>query len=278
MIRSFYPLVPAIAVVCGCSTAVVPQANDKYAKTAFADVAISDAEEAQIRSLVEQLVFVDGPASNVPIVDPGMKIFGADGKEVKPEGDAKEAEEQRRKFESCHMAFQKLADHKIAAFPVLVAHLEDKRQSVNFRNHSMGNSVGHACFWNIYYQLQDRPENYSEYGDSRIGRDGEYHSKPYWVGTPFGDAGGLKEWLEANKSLTYVEMQIKCLQWLLEKEKAIGACDAESYFVNILPLEIRILERRRQAGANVDGELAELRRVMAKKDVRAIPADLLPAR
>ena len=71
-------------------------------------------------------------------------------------------------------------------------------------------------------------------------------------------------------------MQIKCLNWLLEREKKIGAPDADSYFLNILPLEIRILERRLEAGAGVEKELKRLRDALAKKDVTVIPVNLLP--
>jgi len=235
-------------------------------------------QEADIRTLIEQLVISEGQASNRPMMDPTMKIYDADGKEVKPADDTKAAEEYRKEFQSCQMAFKKLFELRIAAFPVLIEHLDDKRQSINFRNHFLGNSVGDACRWNIYYQLQDMPEDYSEYGYSRTGRDGKRHPKPYWEGTPFDDAGGVKKWLEQNGNLTYPEMQVKCLQWLLAKEKAIGACDAESYFLNILPLEIRILERKREAGENVAEELDRLRKVLENKEVKEIPAELLPAK
>jgi len=62
------------------------------------------------------------------------------------------------------------------------------------------------------------------------------------------------------------------------EERAIGACDAESYFVNILPLEIRILERRLEAGEDVGNDLDRLRTVLANKDVKAVPPELLPDR
>lgn len=251
--------------------------GDELLKTPALATATSAEQEAEIRALVEQLVYAAGQASNEPVMNPGMKIYDADGKEVKPAADLK-AEEYRKRFETCQNAFRKLSEFKAAAFPVLIEHLDDKRQSINFRNHFMGNSVGNACYWIIYFQLQDRPDNYSSYGLSRTGRDGQQHEKPYWDGTPFDEAGGLKQWLQSNKHLTYVEMQIQCLQWLLNREKKIGACDAESYFVNILPLEIRILERRQQSGENVEAELARMKRVMATRDASSIPADLLPAK
>ena len=56
----------------------------------------------------------------------------------------------------------------------------------------------------------------------------------------------------------------------------IGAPDAKSYFLNILPLEIRILERRQETGEDVRAELKRLRRALKKKDVSVITKDLLP--
>ena len=164
---------------------------------------------------------------------------------------------------------------KIRAFPVLVKHLDDKRQSINFRNHYLANSVGDACRWNIYFQLQDRPKDYSKYGYQRKGRDGKSHPKPYWEGTPFDDAGGIVKWLEQNKDLSYIEMQIKCLNWLLDSEKKIGASDSESYFENILPLEIQILRRELENGEDVNGRLAAKVKALQNRDTSLIPPELL---
>jgi hypothetical protein len=66
------------------------------------------------------------------------------------------------------------------------------------------------------------------------------------------------------------------LTWLIDREKSIGASDAESYFENILPLKIRILERRQQAGQDVKEELTCLRRMMKDKLTKEIPPARLP--
>lgn len=271
------PLV-LLVVLLGCSQSQPPQrlAPNPSARVALVDVANSAEEEAEIRSLVDQLVLAEGPANNQPTMNPGLKIYDADGNEVKPEGDPGQADDYEKKFESCQMAFKKLSDFRIAAFPILIEHLDDKRQSINFRNHFLANSVGDACNWIIYFQLEDQPENYSEYGLSRLGRDGNQHTKPYWEGTPFDDAGGIKEWLEENKELSYGKMQIKCLQWLLDRERAIGVSDADSYFLNVLPLEIRILERRLEIGENVAEQLETARMALQKRDDSIVPRELLP--
>lgn len=208
-------------------------------------------QEAEIRALVEQLVFVEPENPN-------------------------DQEAQGKQMDICYDAFKKLFEFKGLAFPILIEHLDDKRESIHFRNHYLGHSVGDACYWNIYFQLLDRPKDYSRYGYSRKGRDGKSHPKPVWKGKPFDDAGGLRKWLIANKDLSYTEQQIKCLKWLLEKEKKIGAPDAESYFINILPLEIRIRERQLELGMDVKSELKRLRKIKSQKMINEIPKELLP--
>jgi len=219
-------------------------------------------EEQKINGLIDALVFEDQKDANAS--------------QLSPEDEEKADEENAKQYEKCQQACKQLSILKDKAFPFLVKHLDDKRPSIPFRNHYAGDSVGNACFWNIYFQLQDRPNDYSSYGESRKGRDGKDHTKPYWEGTPFGDAGSLPKWLKKHEKLTYPEMQIECLQWLLNKEREIGASDSESYFENILPLEIRILERKLETGSNVREELDRLRLVMKKKSAADVPVDLLP--
>jgi hypothetical protein len=240
---------------------VFGQDDSRDPGTKYSDVALSDEESRSIETLVDQLVFTDADASSEPVFSPGVKD---------------KSSEYAERYKKVQDAFGKLADLKIKAFPILIKHLDDKRQSINFRNHYLGNSVGDACYWNVYFQLQDRPRNYSKYGYQRSGRDGKSYPKPYWEGTPFDDAGGLAEWLEQNASLTYVEMQIKCLSWLLDGEKKIGASDAESYFVNILPLEIQILRRRIENGEDVKELLAKQEKLLQARDASMIPDGLLP--
>lgn len=224
---------------------------------------INAQQNVDIPQLIEQLVFHHPKASDTPLYAPMVR-----GKDNDPE--------YKKQYDKCQHAFRKLTQLGEAAFPFLIAHLDDKRPSIHFRNHVLGHSVGNACFWNIYFQLTDHPENYSSYGYERKGRDGKSHTKPYSDDSPFDDAGGLKAWIEQNSALSYRRKQIKCLTWLLDREKAIGACDAESYFENILPLEIRILERKQESGEDVAKELARLRKVLEGKLTKEIPPELLP--
>lgn len=220
-------------------------------------------QDTRSSNLIEQLVFQHPRASETPLISPIVGINDDDPN-------------YKKQFDKCRQAFDKLTELGEGAFPALVAHLEDKRPSIHFRNHFPGHSVGDACYWNIYFQLTDHPKDYSSYGYSRKGRDGQHHSKPYWEATPFDEAGRLKSWLEQNSALSYRQKQIQCLTWLLAREKAIGAADAESYFENILPLEIRILERKEQTGVDVKAELGRLRKIMKDKRADEVPPDILP--
>jgi hypothetical protein len=97
----------------------------------------SDAQQtAEIPKLIEQLVFDHPRASETPLISP---IIGVNDDDP----------EYKNQFDKCHQAFRKLTDLGETAFPFLVAHLNDKRPSIHFRNHYSGHSVGDACYWNI---------------------------------------------------------------------------------------------------------------------------------
>ena len=253
----------AVCLLCGCIhfTDYQSESRSQPLESKTSSSVATKQQEDEIRALIEQLVFADGEATNQPVLSPGVRNH---------------TEEYRKRFETCLNAFRKLYEFKELALPIMIEHLDDKRQSINFRNHNLGNSVGDACYWNIYFQLQDRPRDYSRYGYSRTGRDGQDHVKPYWEGTPFDESGGLKQWMEENSKLSYTEMQTKCLNWLLEKEKAIGAPDADSYFLNILPLEIRIHRRKLELGEKVEPELKRLQKIRDERLTSEIPHELIP--
>jgi hypothetical protein len=243
----------------------------------------ASAQSSDANALLFQVISPAPSSCRIPDVDPVEKareidavidqlVFAKEGEKVpvspSPEFDTR--------YARCQAAFKRLSEMQGEAMPFLRRHLKDPRQSIPFRNHVLASTVGDACYHNLYFQLQDRPKGYSSYGYQRKGRDGRDHPKPYWEGTPFDDAGGLGKWIERNKGLSYTQLQIKCLEWLLVQEKAIGASDAESYFENILPLEIHLLERRLENHEKAGEELERLRKVQKEKLVDAIPADLLP--
>lgn len=260
--NAFPVFVFTAALGCSCLSGSAQQPQSQPPAPQQQPAADKPRDDAEIQKLIDQLVFAHERASDTPLFSPG----------VKDHDDA----EYKKQFKKCQEAFKKLTGLKEAAFPLLMKHLSDERPSIHFKNHIMEHSVGTACYWNLYFQLLDTPDDYSSYGFSRKGKDGKDHEKPSFNGNPFEQTAGLEDWLEKNKALTYTEKQIKCLTWLLEKEKAIGAPDAKSYFSNILPLEIRILERKLETGADVKQELERLRTVMKKKSAKDVPKEFLP--
>ncbi len=280
-----------IALLLGCLTAAVAQevlpaseepgvpgpagkGNGDPAK-ARAEAATKE-QQAEIRRLIEKLAFVPvgkPPADAGPKVEPKRK---SDDPFAEEEDPPEIIEENRKRATACREAFEQLRAYKGLAIPFMLEHLDDKRPSMDFHGHWKHRDVGAACYWNIRYQFEDHPGDYSSYGYARKGRDGESHVKPYYASPGQLSFGGLKQWLMENAALSYTEKQLKCLRWSLEEEKKIGAPDPESYFENILPLEIRILQRRAQIGDDVRAELERLQKILKEKQASAIPPELLP--
>jgi hypothetical protein len=246
--KSLLPIVFLSVVLAGCKTSHRPDRDGRAAAAGgkAPGKTLPAHNEEEILTLIEQLVFDVYVLPGEPTYSPGI---------------TKQTEEYAREYESVHEAFKRLTEFGEQAIPYMIDHLDDKRQSINFRNHYLGNTVGDAVYWNIYYQMHDMPEDYSSYGYQRKGSDGEYHVKPYWASTCFRAEGGLEEWMLANAELSYVQKKIKCTGWLLEEEKSIGASGPDSYHENILPLEIRVLELRAEAGESVEDELQKLKKV-----------------
>ncbi|MEO5716631.1 MAG: hypothetical protein ABIT37_24340 [Luteolibacter sp.] len=258
-----------------------------------AEVATKE-QEVEIRRLIEQLAFVpfpmpQGPPAPKPVPEEVPESTAddpfADPSYAPPPGPDPFAMEEEppeiakanvRMATACREAFKQLTAYKGLALPLMVDQLDDERPSMDFHGHWKRRDVGAACYWNIRYQLEDHPGDYSSYGYARKGRDGESHVKPYYESPGQLPPKGLKTWLMENAALSYTEKQLKCLRWALEEEKKIGASDADSYFSNILPLEIRILQRRGQLGEDVRVELERLVKIRTNKDVGGIPPELLP--
>ena len=123
-------------------------------------------QEVRIRALIEQLVLVDRDAPDPKKLMEKMRKGQVEESlpPMSPELQDKPDPAYKKRFNGCHEAFKKLSEIGIQAFPYLVEHLDDKHQSIPFRNHSLQQSVGDACYWNIYYQLHDTPNDSAKAG------------------------------------------------------------------------------------------------------------------
>lgn len=251
-------------------------------------------QEAEIRRLVEDFVITDqetkadaaeaareakflaeaeksgregGKDSAPPLGDP----FGP-----KPWDTPAVVKELRSYHQKRIDAFKQLASFQELAFPILAAHLDDERPSIMHWNHKVARTVGRVCHQVIHDQLTFFPDGYTDYGLQRSGRDGAGHVKPYWRSNPYEEAGGLDKWLQKNQGLSFRQMRIKCLTWLLEEEKQIGVVDPAGYFVHVLPLELGILELQASDGQDVTQELTRVRKLSRTRSADQVPKELLP--
>ena len=241
-------------------------------------------QEAEIRKLIEDFVISEKEQRMEAAEQARSEKARADAKKT---GDAnydpfasdtppEVFKELRGYSQTRENAYKRLTEFKELAFPILAAHLDDKRPSLKIWNHIIVKTVGQVSYRVIHNQLMDTPDDYSEYGLQRIGRDGKLHEKPYWNDNCYDESDDLGEWLLRNQGLSYIEMRVKCLNWLLAEEKKIGVIDPNGYYVNILPLERAILELKAEAGEDVARELARVRNLSKTTPGNKVPKELMP--
>lgn len=231
-------------------------------KVQYLEIRLTHAEQQEITKLIDLLEFVsDGEESDS--FDELIAEYPYDGSDTA--------------YQKVQNAYQKLKDYQVKSLPLLVQHLKDKRSSLSFPYGAMGGrfTVGNACYWNIYSQLVDLPEEYSRHGYSRLGRGGKIYRQPQDCANLFDHAGGIDQWLKQNSHFCYIEMQIQSLKWLLSEEKKIGIPKPEFYFLYILPLEIQILRKQKLMGLPVDEELSQLTQALQEGNPSIVPKDLL---
>ena len=182
-------------------------------------------EKEQIEDLINRLAF-----SNEPAVD---RLFPTPS-DTAPKMD------RRVKI---HDAYNSLwVMHGFAAFPQLVAHLDDERQSVQFDSIRRA-TVGKACYSILNNQLHDIA-GYS-YSWGRKGADGENHVRPGYFNPIYQDEG-IKVWLDKRKGRSLAELQLEVMEWTLAREKEIGKAGDSDQERIIAPLEKQVALLRKQ--------------------------------
>ncbi|ODA36806.1 hypothetical protein [Planctopirus hydrillae] len=231
-------------------------------KVQYLEIRLTHAEQQEITKLIDLLEFVSNGKESDSF-DELIAEYPYDGSDAA--------------YQKVQNAYQKLKDYQVKSLPLLVQHLKDNRSSLSFPYGAMGgrSTVGNACYWNIYSQLVDLPEEYSWHGYSRLGRGGKIYRQPRDCANLFDHASGIDQWFKQNSDLCYIEMQIQGLKWLLTAEKKVGIPKAESYFLHILPLEIQILRKQKLMGLPVDEALKHLEQALRERDLSIVPKDLL---
>jgi hypothetical protein len=181
---------------------------------------------ADIEALIEKLAISQAPAAEAPVFTPSRDTPRTDSRVI-----AYEAAEELKKCGK-------------AAFPHLLEHLDDKRQSVAFRR-GIPHDVGDACFCIIREQVFCLPEGY-EGSFYRTGADGRLHERPYFLKTALFDRRSVKSWLDARRDKSLEEIQVEALRWLIQQERQIGFPSEQDKQRYLYPLERQLarIERR----------------------------------
>ena len=114
------------------------------------------------------------------------------------------------------------------AFPHLLEHLDDKRESVGFQRLNRQQYVGEACYCIITYKILDIPPDFAM-SIFRTGADGKSHERPYSSAEQgLFDSSTITAWLKQRESEPLAALQVEALEWLLEEENKIGYPDRSS--------------------------------------------------
>ena len=114
------------------------------------------------------------------------------------------------------------------AFPHLLEHLDDNRESVEFQRLNRRQYVGEACYCIIAYQILDVPPDFAM-SIFRTGADGKSHERPYSSAEQdLFDSSTIAAWLKQREAEPLVALQVEALEWLLEEENKIGYPDSKS--------------------------------------------------
>ena len=161
--------------------------------------ALASAEE--IEALIEQLAISDEPAAHAPVFSPTPDTPRTDPRVI------------------AYQAADKLKSYGRHAFPYLLNHLDDRRQSIAFRN-EIPHSVGLSCYRIIEMQVLRLPKDY-HVTYQRAGTDGEIHTSPSFAEAELFQPD-ITTWLAEREDQSLADMQIEALEWLIEREERIG--------------------------------------------------------
>ena len=126
------------------------------------------------------------------------------------------------------------------AWPILFAHINDRRPSYAAREVVGPYDVGHQCYYILYYQVAMPPRGYYK-SKVRKGKDGKYHSRP---GAYVHFKPDLTTWLKDRKHKSLNEMRLEIMRDILVKDNEIGYPDkvTQDEIQGILNKEISRLE------------------------------------
>jgi len=138
------------------------------------------------------------------------------------------------------------------ALPVLVDYFESKTYLYSFSGYSMAPgqyrnvTLGDAAKW-LFEEIVCPVSRGPKYR-TRVGADGQQHPEPrFWdlPGLEFNNDQTLRKWWDARKTKSLLEIQRETVNFLIEREKAIGFHPSEpnaeqKYLVPLLELRKKL--------------------------------------
>lgn len=231
--RRILPLVFMLLCLCaniaGCESAKAPERKNAESQPRITETADKESVK-EIERLIEQLAISDKPAAMEPVYTPSIDTPRTDKRVIA--------------FE----AAKKLKTYGKAAFPFLLAHLDDNRQSVAFRR-VIPHTVGLSCLCIIEDQIIALPSDYQG-SFYRKGKDGELHPRPRFMEPHLFTSKTIAQYLEDRKDKSLEEMQVEALEWLIEQEKKIGFQSEEQENEILGPLRRRLRQIKGKMGKN----------------------------
>ena len=109
------------------------------------------------------------------------------------------------------------------AWPVLLQHLDDERESVPAREVSGPYDVGHQCYCILSGQVVNLPKGYIK-AKTREGKDGKGRMTP---GLYYSFSPDLKNWLHERREWTLTRMQLEVITNVLKENDEIGYANNE---------------------------------------------------
>ena len=128
------------------------------------------------------------------------------------------------------------------AWPILLRHLDDKRESIASREVKGPYNVGHQCHWILSAQVVDLPKGYIK-SKTREGKDGNWHTTP---GMYYSFVPDLKGWFLKRGDRTINEMKIEVTKDILTMNDKIGypTTEEETRIRGILLQQIKFFEEQ----------------------------------
>lgn len=133
-------------------------------------------------------------------------------------GPAEDAGERRAR---AYAAVERLSELGKHAFPYLLKHLDDNRESVELQRLNRRQTVGEACYCIIVYQIFSVPPDYFV-PVVRTGADGELHQRPFSVEQGIFDSSSITAWLKQREADPLAALQVEAIEWLVEEVSLTG--------------------------------------------------------